>query len=421
MMNDKILAKDKILYLDASCGISGDMAVGALLELGGNEEKLRAAIESLGLEDCHVHVKKSSSYSIAGTRFEVHVHGHSADETPSREEGYAEHAEGYHHHEHRHLSEVLEIIDRGNLTENARRIAHRIFEIIAEAEAKAHGVEKSQAHFHEVGAVDSIVDIVSVAVLADDLGVARCVVTGLCEGSGFVMTQHGKLPVPVPAVSRIAEAFGIALHRTGTQGEMVTPTGIAIVAALRTQEELPSNYKILKSGTGLGKRDFGRANFLSAEFIEEVREQGNSPNDLNVYILECSIDDSSPEELGLAMDKILEDGARDVHFIPCQMKKNRPGVLLRAIVDGENLPKVERSIFRNTTTIGLRRIPVVRNCMERSFAEVETPFGNVTVKKCEMGEVVKYKPEFESVRAAAEKSRVPFRDVFDAARSNAKF
>lgn len=417
----KTLPTDKILYLDASCGISGDMVAASLLELGGDKEKLLAAIESLGLEDCHVHMEKSSSYSIAGTGFEVCVHGHSADSTPSREESYAEHVESHHSHAHRHLSEVLEIIDRGNLTENAQKIAHRIFEIIAEAEARVHGVEKSRVHFHEVGAVDSIVDIVSVAVLADDLNVNRCVVTGLCEGSGFVMTQHGKLPVPVPAVSRIAETFGIALHRTETRGEMVTPTGIAIIAALRTQERLPSNYKILKSGTGLGKRDFGRANFLSAEFIEEVRGQGNSPNDLNVYILECSIDDSNPEELGLAMDKILEDGARDVHFIPCQMKKNRPGVLLRAIVDEENLSKVENSIFRNTTTIGLRRIPVVRNCMERSFAEVETPFGSVTVKKCKMGEIVKYKPEFESVRDAAEKHRVPFRDVFDAARSNAKF
>lgn len=432
----------KYLYLDGSCGISGDMTVAALLDLGASREKLEAAINSMHLDGMHCHFGRGNSYSIAGATFDVHVHTHhgeeSADHVHAHEEAYVEHHhdhhdhehghEHHHSHEHRHLKECYDILDhvasQGTLSQNALAIAKKIFLIIAEAEAKAHGVAVENVHFHEVGAIDSIADIMAVAILVDDLqetqGVSQVVVTGLNEGTGFVQTQHGMLPIPVPAVASIAEAAGIAFHITETKGEMVTPTGIGVVAALRTCEKLPANYKILKSGIGLGKRDFGRANFLRAQIIEEVSSTGNSPNDLNVTILECSIDDASPEELGLAMDKIMEAGARDVHFIPCYMKKNRPGILLRAIVDGEKMGQVETAIFKNTTTIGLRRIPVVRNCMSRSFLDVETPFGMVTVKRCELGDIVKFKPEFESVKEVAEKAGVSFREVFDAARSKAR-
>ncbi|MBR2271733.1 MAG: LarC family nickel insertion protein, partial [Fibrobacter sp.] len=260
----------KYLYLDGSCGISGDMTVAALLGLGASREKMEAAIASLNLDGVHVHVERASSYSIAGLSFSVHVHGHDADHVHSHEEGYVEHCEtkderrktiecheGHHHHEHhhhersehchgastgstgsptlsatlhhhehRHLSEVYEILDRtanaGAVTPRALDTAKKIFRIIAEAEAKAHGVPVEEVHFHEVGAVDSIVDILAVAVLADDLGIENCIVTGLNEGSGFVETQHGQLPIPVPAVAHIAEAAGIALHITETKGEMVT-------------------------------------------------------------------------------------------------------------------------------------------------------------------------------------------------------
>ena len=329
----------KYLYLEGSCGISGDMTVAALLGLGASREKMDAAIAGLNLEGVHVHVENSKSYSIAGLSFAVHVHNHDADHVHSHEEGYVEHCETkddrrktkecheghHHHHEHRHLSEVYEILDRaanaGAVTPHALETAKKIFRIIAEAEAKAHGVSVEEVHFHEVGAVDSIVDILAVAVLADDLGIENCIVTGLNEGSGFVETQHGQLPIPVPAVAHIAEAAGIALHITETKGEMVTPTGAGIVAALRTQETLPASYKILKSGVGLGKRDFGRANFLRAQIIEDCANDkcgdatsdttGSAALDCNVFQLEANIDDSTPEELGYAMDKIFEAGARD--------------------------------------------------------------------------------------------------------------
>ena len=428
----------KYLYLDGSCGISGDMTVAALLGLGASREKMDAAIAGLGLEGVHVHVENSKSYSIAGLSFAVHVHGHDADHVHSHEEGYVEHCEtkddrrktiecheGHHHHEHRHLSEVYEILDRaanaGAVTPRALETAKKIFRIIAEAEAKAHGVPVEEVHFHEVGAVDSIVDILAVAVLADDLGIENCIVTGLNEGSGFVETQHGQLPIPVPAVAHIAEAAGIALHITETKGEMVTPTGAGIVAALRTQETLPAGYKILKSGVGLGKRDFGRANFLRAQIIEDCASDkcgdatstttGCTPADCNVFQIEANIDDSTPEELGYAMDKLFEAGARDVHFIPCYMKKNRMGTLLCALADSEHLAAVERAIFLHTSTVGVRRFPVERTCMARSTFEVETEFGKVRVKKSVLGGIEKIKPEFDDLKACADKAGVPICEI----------
>ena len=430
----------KYLYLDGSCGISGDMTVAALLGLGASREKLDAAIAGLGLEGVHIHVENSKSYSIAGISFAVHVHGHDADHVHSHEEGYVEHhhhehgehchgastsSATLHHHEHRHLSEVYEILDRtanaGAVTPRALETAKKIFRIIAEAEAKAHGVPVEEVHFHEVGAVDSIVDILAVAVLADDLGIENCIVTGLNEGSGFVETQHGMLPIPVPAVAHIAEAAGIALHITETKGEMVTPTGAGIVAALRTSESLPASYKILKSGVGLGKRDFGRANFLRAQIIEDSAGDkcvdatstttGCTPADCNVFQIEANIDDSTPEELGYAMDKLFEAGARDVHFIPCYMKKNRMGTLLCALADSEHLAAVEKAIFLHTSTVGVRRFPVERTCMVRSTFEVETEFGKVRVKKSVLGDIEKIKPEFDDLKACADKAGVPIREI----------
>ena len=242
----------KYLYIDGSCGISGDMMVAALLELGASREKLDAALQSLRpYGEFSYAITRGSSYSIAGCDFTVKL---SHEEKP-HEEHY------HHHHNHRHFSEVLDILQHVEMSERARALAERIFRLVAEAEARAHGCSPDEVHFHEVGAMDSLADVVGAAVLADDLGVEGCVVTSLSEGHGTVMCQHGELPVPVPAVLHLAEASGIPLRRSDTLGEMVTPTGIAIAAALRTQAQLPETYRVLSSGVGLGKRDFGRANF----------------------------------------------------------------------------------------------------------------------------------------------------------------
>lgn len=395
------------LYFEGACGISGDMVVASLLDLGADRGKLDAVLKSLYLGGFDYQIKQKASYSISGCDFDVRLHRREHH----CEEHYHEHG---HHHEHRHLSDVYEIIDRGNMSNEARALAKKIFFIIAEAEGKAHGCLPEEVHFHEVGAVDSIVDIVSAAVLIDDLKINNVIVCGLNEGRGFVKCQHGSLPIPVPAVLNIAEKYGIILRPGNDDGELVTPTGIAIAAALKTTERLPSAYKIRKTGIGLGKRDFGHANFLRTMIIEDNVENGQ------MFVIETNIDDSTAEELGLAMEKLLSAGAADVHFEPCFMKKNRPAYILRVIAAAQLLPQMEDIIFRNTSTIGLRKYPVERTCMEREIVTVHLPYGEVKVKKCRLGDIVRYHPEYENIKTLAETAGLPFRRVFDEARRKAE-
>lgn len=396
----------KYLYLEGACGISGDMTVAALLDLGGSRNKLDAVLKSLNLDGFDYQISQKSSYSISGCDFDVRLHHH--------EHHHEEHYHDGHHHEHRHLSDVYEIIDRGGMTDKARMLAKKIFLIVAEAEGKAHGCPVEDVHFHEVGAVDSIVDIISAAVLLDDLGIENVIVRGLSEGQGFVTCQHGSLPIPVPAVLNIAEKHGITLRPTDNNGEMVTPTGIAIAAAIKTLEKLPAAYKVIKTGIGLGKRDFGHANFLRAMIIEDCVD------DDQMYVIETNIDDSTAEELGLAMEKLLAAGAADVHFEPCFMKKNRPAYILRVMTTAKLLPQLENIIFRNTSTIGLRKYPVERTCMERRIIKVKLECGEAEVKKCRLGDIVRYNPEYESIKALAETTGKPFRKLFDEARRAAE-
>lgn len=397
--------ENKLLYLEGASGISGDMTVAALLDLGASREKLDAVLRSMNLEGFEYRVSRKSSYGIAGTDFDVILHDHHHHEH--------EHGHG-HHHEHRNLDDVCAVIDRGTMTDGARELAKKIFHIVAEAESKAHGVPVSEVHFHEVGAIDSIVDIVSAAVLIDDLGIRECVVTGLAEGSGYVHCQHGDLPVPVPAVLNIAQAHGIALRTATANGEMVTPTGIAIAAALRTRDRLPAEYKVEKVGIGLGKRDFGRANILRAMILEETLDPEQ------MYVLETNIDDATGEALGLALEKLMAAGASDAHFLPCFMKKNRPAYLLRVIAAAPEIPTLERIIFESTTTIGMRKLPVDRTCMDREIRTVELPFGTVSVKRCTWNGVVRNYPEYESVRALAERTGKEFQLVFALAKQAAE-
>lgn len=397
--------ENKLLYLEGASGISGDMTVAALLDLGANREKLDAVLKSMNLEGFEYQVSRKSSYGIAGTDFDVILHDHHHHEH--------EHEHG-HHHEHRNLDDVCAVIDRGTMTDGARELAKKIFRIVAEAESKAHGVPVSEVHFHEVGAIDSIVDIVSAAVLIDDLGIRECVVTGLAEGSGYVHCQHGDLPVPVPAVLNIAQAHGIALRTSAANGEMVTPTGIAIAAAIRTRDRLPAEYKVEKTGIGLGKRDFGRANILRIMILEETVDPEQ------MYVLETNIDDATGETLGLALEKLMAAGASDAHFLPCFMKKNRPAYLLRVIAAAPEIPALERIIFESTTTIGMRKLPVDRTCMDREIRTVELPFGTVSVKRCTWNGVVRNYPEYESVRALAEQTGKEFQLVFALAKQAAE-
>ena len=396
----------KYLYLEGTSGISGDMLVAALLDLGANREKLDAALESLRREVPHefdISISRKSSYSISGCDFDVRLHHHEHH-----------HEESYnvrHHHEHRHLDDVEHIIDHVVMGDAARSQAKRIFRIVAEAEAKAHGCPINQVHFHEVGAVDSLVDIIAIAVLAEDLTPDGWVVTGLTEGSGTVMCQHGELPVPVPAVLNIAAAHEIPLRTSSTLGEMVTPTGIAAAAALRTHDKLPPSYRIISTGIGLGKRDFGRANFLRVLLIEPVEEATPGMEDENICELAANIDDSTPEELSYLQELLLELGARDVWFCPCTMKKSRPAVLLGALVDAALVETAEDCILRHSSTIGVRRHAVQRTVMQREFISVQLSYGTVRVKRVQHGDIIRCYPEYESMKELARSTGLSLRKI----------
>jgi len=415
----------RCLYIEGASGIAGDMTVAALLELGGNREKLLKALSTLPMHDeFECQIGQGKSYGIAGGVFKVFCHGgdhelkhyhHEHDDDlhhdhHHHDDHYCEHHHHDHHHEHRNLAEIKHIISHAELTDRARSLAGKIFQIVAEAEAQAHGCSVEEVHFHEVGAVDSIVVIVAAAVLIDDLDITSCVVENLTEGRGFVKCQHGELPIPVPAVLNMAIQHDIPFRQIDVQGEMITPTGMAIAAALRTQDKLPEKYLVKKVGIGVGKRDFGRANVLRLMLIEAVENSQDQ-----VWVMESNIDDTSGELLGCTMEKLLANGAWDVHFTPCFMKKNRPAYLLRVIAPAAALPTLERIIFAESSTIGIRRYPVERSCMSREAVSVKTIYGTVRAKKCCWQDIVRIYPEYESVKALAAEQNVPVKTVFDAA------
>ena len=432
------------LYLECTSGISGDMAVAALLDLGADSEKLKKALKSLPVKGFDIKISRVVKSGIDACDFDVvldkeyenhdhdmgYLHGHEHGGYSHNEARHGhehgehshEHAEshshhGHHHHEHRGLNEIMTIIDHADMTDRARSYAKKIFTILAEAEAKAHNVPADQVHFHEVGAVDSIVDILSVAVCMDDLDVEEVIIPRLCEGSGTIRCQHGILPVPVPAVSNIVSAHHLKLHITPVQGELVTPTGAAIVAAFLTSEKLPEDFTVEKIGIGAGKRQYECPGILRAMLIREVEKnteiQKFSDAESDTIIkLESNIDDCSGETLGYVMELLYEAGAREANYMPVFMKKNRPAWLLTVICKEDQVSGMERIIFKETTTIGIRRQKMERTVLKREKRTVVTPLGDVEVKVCIFDGQEYIYPEYESVKKLCKKTGVSYREAY---------
>lgn len=412
----------RILYLECESGISGDMTVAALLDLGADQEALQKALKSLpvdgfqtiisrvkkaGLDMCDFNVVLDHAHENHDHDME-YLHGHEHCHETGDGHGHAHHDHGGGHvHEHRGLPEILHIIEHADLTEHAKKTASRIFRILAEAEAKAHGVPEDQVHFHEVGAVDSIVDIVAAAVCLDNLGITDVIVTKLNEGQGTIRCQHGILPVPVPAVMNIVQAHGLPLHITETKGELVTPTGAAIVAAVRTGDRLPEAFSVKKTGMGAGKRNYDRPGMLRAMLIEDRAQE----KDL-ICKLETNIDDCTGESLGYVMERLMEAGARDVHYMPVYMKKNRPAYQLNVICTREDIGHMEDIIFRETTTIGIRRVFMERTILRRELRTVQTSLGEAQVKICRYGGMERCFPEYNSVVALCREHGKNYQEVY---------
>lgn len=416
----------KALYLECYSGISGDMAVAALLDLGADREVLETVLSSLPIGGFEVEISRVKKSGLDGCDFNVildknhenhdhdmeYLHGQKQHLMIKRNDKWHHpHRISINHNhgddEHRGPLEIFNIINDAHITDNAKEIAKSIFTIIAKAEAKAHGVEINQVHFHEVGAVDSIVDIIAVAVCIDNLGIKEVIVPQLHEGYGFVRCRHGVIPIPVPAVTHIVADNNLNLHITNTEGEMVTPTGAAIVAAIKTSDKLPEKFTIKKIGIGCGKRSYDRPSFLRAMIIED-----KSLEEECIYKLESNIDDSTGEALGFVMDKLFEAGARDVHYIPVYMKKNRPAYQINVICKKEDIEKLEQIIFMETTTIGIRRIKMERSVLNREIKTMQTSLGEVQVKECNLELGKRVYPEYSSVVELCKKHNMSYQDVY---------
>ena len=459
----------KTLYLECYSGISGDMTVAALLDLEADRSVLDRVLKSLKVSGFETKISRVVKSGIDACDFDVvldkehenhdhdmeYLHGHhhkghennhfynhnhahedEAEHFHSHEHNHAHgagSAQDRHHHEHRGIKEITYIIEHSAMTENAKKIALRIFEILAEAESKAHNVPVDQVHFHEVGAVDSIVDIVSVAVCLDDLDVTEVIVPVLCEGRGTVRCQHGILPIPVPAVANIVSANHLYLKMTEVEGELVTPTGAAIVAAVKTKDKLPETFEIQKIGIGAGKRQYECPGILRAMIISQSAETdeakaqteefkhpeiGNNPKAENqetkdtIIKMETNIDDCSGEVLGFVMERLMKAGARDVHYVPVFMKKNRPAWVLNVICKEEDMETLQNIIFEETTTIGIRYSRMERTILPRETRTLSTPWGEVQVKVCTLNGKEQLYPEYESVAQLSREKEIPFTEIY---------
>ena len=459
----------KTLYLECYSGISGDMTVAALLDLGGDRTVLDKVLRSLPISGFETKISRVVKSGIDACDFDVvldkehenhdhdmeylhghhheghennhfydhnHVHEDKAEHFHSHEHNHAHGAglaQDRHHHEHCGIKEITYIIEHSAMNENAKKIALRIFEILAEAESKAHNVPVDQVHFHEVGAVDSVVDIVSVAVCLDDLDITEGIVPVLCEGRGTVRCQHGILPIPVPAVANIVSANHLHLKMTEIEGELVTPTGAAIVAAVKTKDKLPETFEIRKIGIGAGKRQYECPGILRAMVISQSAETdeakaqseefknpeiGNNPKAENqetkdtIIKMETNIDDCSGEVLGFVMERLMKAGARDVHYVPVFMKKNRPAWVLNVICKEEDMETLQNIIFEETTTIGIRYSRMERTILPRETRTLPTPWGEVQVKVCTLNGKEQLYPEYESVAQLSREKEIPFAEIY---------
>jgi pyridinium-3,5-bisthiocarboxylic acid mononucleotide nickel chelatase len=417
----------RVLYFDCFSGISGDMALGALLDAGLPLDDLTRALGSLTLPGVHVHADRVLRAGVSATKFKVHEHSHgdghhhhdheapgSPDPSPGKRLP-APGSEPVHHHAHAHrsLPEIFALIDTAALSPAGRDRAKAMFQRLAEAEAAIHQMPVEQVHLHEVGALDSIIDIVGIVFAMEWAGADRVMSSPLNVGGGTVQSAHGLFPVPAPATVRLLGDTPI--YGGDVQKELVTPTGALIVTTYAASFGPIPSMSIDSVGYGAGERDdpktpnvlrvlIGRASDAAAEAIQ--------PQAGRVTVVECEIDDMNPQIFGVVMDRLYAAGALEVFYVPVQMKKNRPGTLLTVIVPPDRRVPITDVIFRETTTIGLRYNDVDRECLQREIVMVETPLGAVRFKiSSRDGRVMNAVPEFDDCARLAASSNLAVKDV----------
>jgi len=435
----------RIAYLECFSGISGDMFLGALVDAGVRPQLLEDTVAALAV-GAKLQITRVIRSGISATKVDVwvdgekdmpreeywakqdaaHTHSHDHPHGHDHDHGNHEHAAGdgssvetsaphRHDHVHRGLKEIRKIISSASISESAKKTAISIFEALGAAEAKIHNAAVEEIHFHEVGSVDAIVDIVCAAVGAEALGVEEIICSSLNVGGGTVKCAHGNFPVPAPATVELLKDAPV--YSSGVQAELVTPTGAAIAKTLVRRFGSFPEMKIEKSGYGAGSRDFpGHPNVMRLVVGEAASTLAAKTSSEMITVLEANLDDLNPQVFGYVMDRLLEEGALDAFGMPVQMKKNRPGTLLTVLCKPEDASKLTQLIFTETTTLGVRRRAEVRQALARRWETVRTPWGEVRMKIASMnGTVTNYAPEYEDCRRIAAEHHVPLKTVIQEA------
>jgi pyridinium-3,5-bisthiocarboxylic acid mononucleotide nickel chelatase len=382
----------KTLYFDCFAGASGDMILGAMVAAGVEPAYLREQLSLLPVSGFDVSFETVNRSGLSATYTRVDT---------------------AHEHKHRHLSDIKQIIEASALSDAVKQRAVQIFTRLAEAEARVHNEPVDHVHFHEVGALDAIVDVVGAAICFDALQIDRFICSPIHVGSGMVKMAHGKFPVPPPAVTELLK--GVPFYATEIKGELLTPTGAAIITSVCSEYGPIPRMITEKSGYGAGTREYQDFPNVLRVLIGETEDAGAT--DERLWMIETNLDDASPQIIGYVMDRVLESGALDCFFTPVQMKKNRPGVLLSVLCGAGEKETVMKLLFTETTTLGVRSYEVTRRALQRSVVRVETQYGPIDVKVAHLdGRVVNEMPEFEQCRQAAANANVPLKIVEEAAR-----
>lgn len=454
----------KALYIEAFSGISGNMLLGALIDLGADAAYIEAELKKMNLGEYELINTRADKCGINAAYFNVkisgvteaaeaeeahlhehhdghhchhhahgcegeehhhhhheehhccHQHGHTAEEAHEHQCCHAHEAGAHHHHEHRNFNDIKTIIENSDLSTNIKDKAVNVFRMLGLAEAKVHGKSLEEVHFHEVGAVDTIIDIVGSCLAFENLGIEKIYVSEIKTGYGFVQCAHGLMPVPAPATAELL-AHGLLYAKGNIERELATPTGAALMAALaEPSADMPKGFGAEKVGYGAGTRNLEIPNVLRATLgtVEEVKSYA-------LTVAECNIDDMSGEVWPYVQEKLMAAGALDAWITPIIMKKGRPAQMLSVLMHPQDLPVLEKIILTETTTLGMRYYDVARHCSERSFIEVTLPQGSVKVKFSQAGgQILNIAPEFEDCRKLAEASKMPLKKIMQMAAAAAE-
>lgn len=454
----------KALYIEAFSGISGNMLLGALIDLGADAAYIEAELKKMNLGEYELINTRADKCGINAAYFNVkipgvteaaeaeeahlhehhdghhchhhahgcegeehhhhhheehhccHQHGHTAEEAHEHHCCHANEAGAHHHHEHRNFNNIKTIIENSDLSTNIKDKAVNVFRMLGLAEAKVHGKSFEEVHFHEVGAVDTIIDIVGSCLALENLGIEKIYVSEIKTGYGFVQCAHGLMPVPAPATAELL-AHGLLYAKGNIERELATPTGAALMAALaEPSADMPKGFSAEKVGYGAGTRNLEIPNVLRATLgtVEKVKSHA-------LTVAECNIDDMSGEVWPYVQEKLMAAGALDAWITPIIMKKGRPAQMLSVLMHPQDLPVLEKIILTETTTLGMRYYDVARHCSERSFIEVKLPQGSVKVKFSQAGgQILNIAPEFEDCRKLAEASKMPLKKIMQMAAAAAE-